>query len=146
MEILLKRKPSTTKSTIGELTIPDIGFHCFTIEDVNRKLTQHTPLPDIMHTKQLYPNQTAIPTGKYEMAYTWSNKFGKLMPLIIGVPGYSGVRIHTGNVAEQSGGCVLLGSAIGGDDVVTNSHAAFDRFMSVFVTAVQTGKVFITIS
>jgi hypothetical protein len=52
-----------------------------------------------------------IPAGTYEARITYSPKFGKKLPLLIGVPGRDGIRIHTGNKPEHSLGCILVGAA-----------------------------------
>jgi hypothetical protein len=49
------------------------------------------------------------------------------MPEVHDVPGFSGVRIHSGNTAEDSHGCILLGrnTQVGR---VTNSSAICAEF------------------
>ena len=47
------------------------------------------------------PGRTAIPAGKYQIEITESIRFNRLMPIIKDVPGFSGVRIHSGNTAED---------------------------------------------
>ena len=49
-----------------------------------------------------------IEPGIYPLERTWSPKFKKLMPLISGVPGRDGLRIHRGSKPEHSTGCVLV--------------------------------------
>ena len=49
-----------------------------------------------------------IPTGRYRIAVTLSPKFGTLMPLLVNVPGRSGIRIHGGTKPEHSHGCILI--------------------------------------
>jgi len=49
-----------------------------------------------------------IPEGKYELKMTWSPRFKKMMPLVDGVKGRSGIRIHTGTIPEHSKGCILM--------------------------------------
>ena len=49
-----------------------------------------------------------IPCGKYELKMTWSPRFRKMMPLVDGVKGRSGIRIHTGSIPEHSKGCILM--------------------------------------
>ena len=56
------------------------------------------------------PGETAIPRGYYRLTVSMGQRFGKLMPEIKDVPGFSGVRIHGGNSAVDSLGCPLLGA------------------------------------
>ena len=49
-----------------------------------------------------------IPEGKYELKMTYSPRFKKMMPLVDGVKGRSGIRIHTGTIPEHSQGCILM--------------------------------------
>ena len=49
-----------------------------------------------------------IPCGKYELKMTWSPRFRKIMPLVDGVKGRSGIRIHIGTIPEHSKGCILM--------------------------------------
>jgi len=53
--------------------------------------------------------QTAIPTGKYQIVMTYSSKFKKVMPLLLNVPGFAGIRIHSGNTADDTEGCIITG-------------------------------------
>lgn len=78
--------------------------------------------------------RTAIPAGVYKVNWSISPKFsqkpfygGKMLALINGVPGFSGVRIHTGNTAADSLGCVLCGyNTVKG--MVTDSRRAYRVF------------------
>jgi len=129
MKLLLKRIHKTDKSTIGELYI-DGKFECYTLEDVERK--------DKVYGK------TAIPKGSYEVIMNMSNRFKKLMPLLLNVPNYEGVRIHTGNKAEDTEGCILLGKTRG-IDFIGNSKKAVADFYTKLEKELKTKKVTLTI-
>ena len=58
--------------------------------------------------KKVY-GETAIPTGTYKLVIDYSNRFKKNMAHILNVPGYEGIRIHTGNSAKDSLGCIIVG-------------------------------------
>lgn len=108
MELLLKREKSSVQSAQGSLSV-DGTFECFSLED---------PVRD----KKIF-GQTAIPAGRYHVDLTWSNHFGKILPLIEHVPNFDGVRIHSGNTAANTEGCILVGR-IRGKDCVSESRLA----------------------
>jgi hypothetical protein len=107
MLLTVKRTNFTEESTIGELFI-DGKFFCYTLEDKDRGLTDSMSLAEIKLRKIF--GVTCIPYGKYKVLLTMSPKFGKVLPLIEGVKGYDGIRIHTGNTAKDSLGCLLVGN------------------------------------
>lgn len=82
--------------TIGKLYI-DNQYFCDTLEDVVRK-----------DGEKVY-GKTAIPSGMYRVKKTFSPRFKKVLPEILEVPNFSGVRIHSGNTAKDTEGCILLG-------------------------------------
>lgn len=49
-----------------------------------------------------------IPPGWYALDLTYSPKFGKELPILRYVPGFEGVRIHSGSKPEHTRGCVLV--------------------------------------
>lgn len=53
----------------------------------------------------------AIPTGVYLVQNSKSPKFKRELPLLwnAGVPSSRGIRIHRGNTAKDSQGCILVG-------------------------------------
>lgn len=110
MVITIKRLHKTNNSTIGELLI-DGKFECFTLEDKERAVK--------------IKGETAIPKGKYKVIINMSNRFKRLLPLLIDVPNFEGVRIHAGNSNHDTEGCVLVGKTRG-QDYVGQSRKAFD--------------------
>lgn len=91
---ILERMQCDDDVTIGELSIG--GHHlCWTCEDAERD--------------EKIKGKTAIPRGKYKIERTWSPRFGMTMPQLMNVPGFDGIRIHTGNTAEDTEGCILPG-------------------------------------
>lgn len=57
----------------------------------------------------LEPHTPIIPEGSFTVTLTWSPRFNCNLPLINGVKGHEGVRIHSGNTACHTTGCVLVG-------------------------------------
>ena len=53
-----------------------------------------------------------IPTGTYPVRVTWSPKFKRMLPIVLNVPGRSGIRVHRGTKPEHSRGCILVSVAM----------------------------------
>ncbi|MBR2167270.1 MAG: hypothetical protein IJ920_02945 [Paludibacteraceae bacterium] len=49
-----------------------------------------------------------IPNGTYEVRVTYSPRFKRMLPLVMQVPGRSGIRFHRGTRPEHSKGCILV--------------------------------------
>lgn len=114
MKLIVERKWFTGKSTCGELFVEGI-FECFTLEDVVRVVK--------------IPKETAIPTGTYKVIIDKSDRFKRLMPHILDVPGFTGIRIHPGNTDSETEGCLLVGRKRD-FDIVTESKVAFDALFA----------------
>lgn len=106
MRITLVRIANRPTYCIGKLYIDGVYF-CDTIEDTDRGLDDKMTETEIL--KKKVKGQTAIPTGTYPVYITWSPKYQKPMPLLERVKGYSGIRIHSGNTAKDTEGCLLVG-------------------------------------
>ena len=52
-----------------------------------------------------------IPVGTYEVRVTYSPRFKRMLPLVMQVPGRSGIRFHRGTRPEHSKGCILVSAA-----------------------------------
>ena len=52
-----------------------------------------------------------IPAGTYPIEVTWSPKFKRMLPIVLNVPGRSGIRVHRGTKPEHSRGCILVSAA-----------------------------------
>lgn len=141
MELELTRAIRTGKSTIGELTING-NFECFILEDKDRGLQQSMPVSELLAKK--IKTRTAIPSGRYEIVISFSNRFQKMLPLLLNVPAYEGIRIHPGNTDAHTEGCLLPGKTKS-PDFVGSSKAAFTALFDKIKAAIQREKVFITI-
>lgn len=128
MKLKVVRKWFTEESTIGELFIDNV-FFCFTLEDKDRNLKQTDSLLWIK-TRKIY-GKTAIPTGTYQVKLTNSNRFQRILPEILNVKGYEGVRIHAGNTAEDTLGCILIGKAKAYDKIFESRTAMSELLMRV---------------
>lgn len=129
MKIEITRKHFLPTCTIGELAV-DGEFLCLTIEDTVRQIAEE-PV-----SAWKIPKVTAIPVGTYEVQITMSNRFKKPLPLLVGVEGFEGVRIHTGNTSQDTEGCIIVGSNWDGEsDFVGGSRVAFDKLLDCIQSA-----------
>jgi hypothetical protein len=134
MELKLIRETFTDKSTIGSLFVNGI-FFCYTLEDKDRKLESGG-------VKEYA--KTAIPRGKYKVINSFSNRFKKYMPELVNVPQFAGIRIHAGNTADHSEGCILVGESKA-TDFIGNSKMAFFKLMKAIQRVEKIEKINITI-
>ena len=114
MKLKLNRITRTGKSTIGELFI-DGKFECYTLEDIERDVK--------------VKSETAIKKGTYKVVLTMSNRFKKVMPLLLNVPEFEGIRIHSGNTNHDTEGCILVGKTRS-TDFIGGSRTAFTSLMA----------------
>ena len=106
MRIELVRIAFKDTYTIGKLYVDDTYFSDV-LEDVDRGLDSSMLESEIL--KRKVKGQTAIPTGHYVINITYSPKYKRMMPLLLDVKGFSGIRIHSGNTAKDTEGCLLVG-------------------------------------
>lgn len=135
-KIYIDRKWFTTKATIGVLTVPDAGLQCYTLEDVARPLGV-----------KIY-GETAIPCGTHKFILNTSSRFKQILPLIYTTKNYTltdgygaswqGIRIHGGNTAEDTHGCILLGYKKG-DNSIYESKKAIKDFMDIMLAQCEMG-------
>ncbi|MFR1619632.1 DUF5675 family protein [Megamonas funiformis] len=123
MELKLNRIFLGSSATIGELLVNDKHL-CDTLEDRVRP-----------EGEKIY-GKTAIPEGIYEMVLSYSPRFKKILPEILNVPNFTGIRIHCGNSSADSSGCILVGTWDGKkEDWISDSRKAFDELMSLLQEA-----------
>ena len=123
MELTLNRIFLGTVATIGELWVNDSHL-CDTLEDRVRP-----------EGEKVY-GKTAIPEGTYEVKLTYSPRFKKILPEILNVPNFSGIRIHTGTSSKDTEGCILVGTWDGKkEDWISDSKIAFNKLMSLLQEA-----------
>jgi len=115
MELILKRIAKRKTYTIGRLYIreqvmdeylPGYEDHyfCDTLEPTWR---------DYEHGAYKVKGRSAIPEGRYAVVISWSPKFKLWLPILLGGPDFNrkwqGIRIHAGNTAKDTEGCILVG-------------------------------------
>ncbi len=129
MILHLVRRDFTEISTIGTLYVDGV-FECWTLEDRARE------------GPKVY-GKTAIPEGTYKVIITPSARFKRDLPLLMDVPGFTGVRIHPGNTAADTEGCILVGQEYKiGSDFIGKSRIAFD---ALFARLKEAPRIEITI-
>jgi hypothetical protein len=132
MEMKLVRTTLNDQCTIGELFLDGSDEReCFTLEDVVRPLK--------------IPGMTAIPAGFYEVVVTFSARFKRPLPLLLNVPNFDGVRIHTGNTDKDTEGCILVGQTKG-DNKIGQSRDAFAALFGKINDAAQSEKIILEIT
>lgn len=125
MILTLSRVALRETYTIGRLYVDGL-FFCDTLEDKYR---------DLKHEKKV-PGKTCISYGRYQVILNWSNRFKRIMPLLLNVPCFEGIRIHPGNTDQDTEGCILVGdnTSVGG---LANSRIIFDRLMVILKQALD---------
>jgi len=106
LKILIERLTMTSTTTTGEMYLNGCFFG-FTLEDVVRPFK-------IKH-------ETAIDAGTYEVILTHSKRFKRVMPLLLNVPNFKGVRIHGGNTHKNTSGCPLVAKNRLNDNTIQGS-------------------------
>lgn len=142
MELILKRENFTNESTIGSLTI-DGNFECYILEDKDRGLTDAMPLGEIVATK-VY-GKTAIPYGRYEIDWTMSARFKTMMPILLKVKGYEGIRIHKGNTSIDTLGCLICGTKKATNKVTESTSATNKLYVKIAEAKIKGQRIYITI-
>lgn len=99
MELKILRKNNTRDYCEGRLYI-DGTYTCDTLEDTMRV---------IRNFRDKIVGRTAIPCGRYPVTWTRSPRFKRYLPEIKETPWFQGIRIHAGNSAEDTRGCILVG-------------------------------------
>ena len=126
VRLKLQRMSCGPVCTIGTMYV-DGKQECHTLEDVVRP-----------NGEKVY-GQTAIPTGTYNVVITPSNRFKRDLPLVENVPNFEGIRIHPGNTAKDTEGCILVGAGKT-TDMVTHSREAFERLFKKIQEALLSGE------
>lgn len=113
MKLILKRKTEINSTVLGELFINN-KFFCYTLEDKIREVK-------IKH-------ETCIPEGIYKVILTLSQRFKVVLPLLLNVPNFAGIRIHAGSTIASTSGCIIVGSSILGERLL-HSKTTLEQLM-----------------
>ena len=126
MTIEIQRKWLSDESTIGTLSVNGV-FLCYTLEDKVREV------PGKPVSEWKIKGQTAIPRGTYKLVIDYSTRFKRDMFHILDVPGFDGIRIHSGNTDKDTEGCILLGTTHSQDEI-ENSRVALAMLWAKLAT------------
>ena len=121
MELILTRHARRADYTIGSLEDEKGKKICDTLEPTWR---------DYKAGEKKVPGKSAVPEGTYRVVTTYSQRFGKYLPLLVGVPGFEGVRIHAGNTSRDTEGCILVGQNLQVGKVLW-SRMALEKLMEL---------------
>ena len=123
MHIRVVREPTKNDTTLGALFIDD-HWQCHTLEDIIRPVGE-----------KIY-GETAIPPGRYKLVLSMSNRFKRILPEVLAVPNFTGIRIHAGNTAKDTHGCLLLGQT---RNVEARSIGQSKLALEAFMTKITAG-------
>ena len=133
MQLTVRRYQFGEKSTLGKMSVNGAQF-CFTLEDRWREK------PGVPVDQWKVDGQTAIPAGTYTVITDFSQHFGKPMPHVLDVPGFAGIRIHSGNTDEDTEGCILVGGTPVNEDFIPNSRGTFEALFALIEEAESKGE------
>lgn len=123
--------------TISEVWVDGEKQPYNVLEDTDRGLYKGMSAADVAKVK-VY-GQTAIPRGTYNCIYTWSTRFKRMLPLLENVTGFAGIRIHSGNTAKDTEGCLIVGQNLK-VGMVLNSRVTLDKFIAKLKAAWDIGE------
>ncbi|MDR2582046.1 MAG: DUF5675 family protein [Fibromonadaceae bacterium] len=127
IEAKLTRTWFSDKRTLGVLELfaeGELAFSCYTCEDAVRGNGDPARVKEWK-----VQGQSAIPYGTYTCKFTHSQKYKRNMWELQNVPGFQGIRIHSGNTEDDSEGCILLGERIDSNyGGILDSKKAVDKF------------------
>jgi hypothetical protein len=130
MKLKVVRDDETPARSLGKLYADDV-YICETCEDADRHIEDGG--------EKVY-GETAIPRGLYKVVLSHSAHFNRTLPEILNVPRFSGVRIHGGNTAADSLGCILVGRVRMADGIA-NCAATVQRIIDMIESAEEHGEM-----
>ena len=138
MEIYVKRTAKRPDYTIGRLFInTKKGYPlCNTLEPTWR---------DYAHGEKKIKGCSAIPEGRYEVVVTYSPKKKKTLPLLLGVPMFQGIRIHSGNTSNDTEGCILVGENRAKGMVLESRYWMAQLMLRIDAARARGEKIWITV-
>lgn len=149
IDFVLKRDLRRFANATAGLLLIAGQEECVTLEDPVREVWDAGAGKWVWSRSFKVAGMTAIPSGRYELVIDMSTRFNRMMPHILDVPDFDGIRIHNGGTVENTDGCPLTGRELhsnNGVPFLTGSKAdAFPRFFQKLEAALKMDRVFITI-
>lgn len=122
--------------TIGRL-YREHTYLCDTLEPRSAHISSQATAAAIQRCKDT--GVIAIPTGRYAIRVRLSHKFGRYLPELQNVTGFSGILIHAGNYPADTRGCILPGwNRRAG--MVCGSRSAMEQILTLCAQAVGRGE------
>ena len=115
MELILERIAKRQTYTIGRLYIIKLESEEYRTYERKEYLcdTLEPTWRDYANGAYKVKGKSAIPEGRYSVVISYSPKFKKWLPILLGGPEFNkqwqGVRIHAGNTEKHTQGCILVG-------------------------------------
>jgi hypothetical protein len=121
MKLILKRIAKRKNYTIGKLYLSPLGesegaaYLCDTLEPPCIEMKVDRTVEEVLADRNLLKaiKPCAIPEGEYRVSMTYSPRYKTQLPLITGDSRFNslwqGIRIHAGNTAKDTQGCILVG-------------------------------------
>lgn len=136
-------KAENTEDTSSVASVPSENsvYLCDTLEPPVLEMKTTVGMEAVMRSpeKARALKPFAIPEGRYAVVITYSPKMKQWLPLLLGVPMFSGIRIHAGNTAKDTAGCILVGENLK-KGMVLNSRLWVKRVKEKIVEAKNRGE------
>ena len=162
MKLILKRIAKRKNYTIGKLYLcneskpPLTGgglegaaLLCDTLEPPCIEMKTDRSIEEVLNDKTWLKSlkPCAIPEGEYKVSMTYSPRYKTQLPLITGDSRFNslwqGIRIHAGNTAKDTQGCILVGeNKIVG--MLINSRLALKKVMAAFQLKVESVELIVS--
>lgn len=142
MEITLKRRYLGPEYTVGSWYFDDV-YLCDIMEDKVRDINRDGDLDDPGEGKVFA--ETAIPYGRYKIELSMSPKFKRVLPMILNVKHFTGIRVHRGRTAKHSHGCLLPGENKAKGQVLNSEKYEIEIIKQMMDATNRGEKMFINI-